>query len=1011
MMRHVRAFCQRRWSGRAVGVVSLAGVLGACFDPSPPSYTGVLGGQVVVSGPLRGATITIDQLDRVTGEVLFHIGDAVTDGDGRFGGIETHNNNGIFRIRAWGGRYRDVATGSEIELDATDELRSLLRFPLLGLREDSLVSPIGHLVEARAMALRDVLGDMTAAMAMATGHLHPHFGNVEWGLVPLARLDQPQISPTEPVRAAFLHAALSVLASDIANDAQAGPQEVNVYRLMQRWADDIRTGGFDGNDLNDRAPGSGLQVGLCPPVEADCVVPAAGCTSGSCRRLCDLYAGTARTLFAGAVAKVIRDSGPGGLNQTGLDLPNLVSVVRNISDNPDAELFGRECVETLDRLAPSLRFDAPTPGEGSFVRGAVPVRVTAIDDTDPKPRASIVGFVDADGDPTNAVAQAVIDTTALTDGGLSVTARARDLAGNVVSVRRTLAVDNTAPGLELSPTGYWVDGATWWTAATAPTLQGSIADASPVSVKAIIPGRGEVAALVSGSLWTLTFPAGTLDATGTTIAIVATDAAGNQTTIAQRLRPDLEPPALSFQPSVVLTEAAELVTFAADHAPQHVHSGAPVDLTAAGVCPAVTKFSYLLRSTGPAYATESPGPNPIRYQLIAADPGVGIAPGATQYRVGRRVGSSTAWILDWTTAGAGVPVTQGATRFPLGIYADRVAGLAATEGIYDVQFRATDRLARTTTAARCFDLKLRAPPLELKLHGASPTEVHAYALDSLSLAPGAPHDQIAARLLNDQATGASLIDQDVWNGTTETVYLTVTVTQPGIVTAAQSYRIDNAATGVAPVICDPICPDPPSAVPGPTHFSLTTTTVDPGILFPAKVFEVIGGVPVVEVPCVAPCAPSGSAFRFAIPPRVVGQPARMFRVMTMIGRVPGLWPQSPAYPMVPPFADDQITWTDLSSNVTTTTRLTGFVDRTPVAARTGCVRWDLLPDGTLECKRTGTWVPYRALRSASLSFSSKTETTYSVSVTATSAPVHVGERSRDRLLGWSTSEGALPATF
>ena len=62
------------------------------------------------------------------------------------------------------------------------------------------------------------------------------------------------------------------------------------------------------NDGNDRAPGSGLQLGFCPPVDPACMVPDSGCATGHCRRLCDLYAGTARTLLAGAMIKVIRPS-------------------------------------------------------------------------------------------------------------------------------------------------------------------------------------------------------------------------------------------------------------------------------------------------------------------------------------------------------------------------------------------------------------------------------------------------------------------------------------------------------------------------------------------------------------------------------------------------------------------------------------------------------------------------------------------------------------------------------
>ena len=43
---------------------------------------------------------------------------------------------------------------------------------------------------------------------------------------------------------------------------------------------------------------------------------------------------------------------------------------------------------------------------------------------------------------------------------------------------RVLAIDNTAPGVTLDATGFFVDGNTWWTASAAPVLTGAIADAA-----------------------------------------------------------------------------------------------------------------------------------------------------------------------------------------------------------------------------------------------------------------------------------------------------------------------------------------------------------------------------------------------------------------------------------------------------------------------------------------------------------------------------------------------------
>jgi tryptophanyl-tRNA synthetase len=395
-----------------------------------------------------------------------------------------------------------------------------------------------------------------------------------------------------------------------------------------------------------------------------------------------------------------------------------------------------------------------------------------------------------DGDPSNDVALASVDTTSVADGALTVTARAVDLAGNSRAVERRVVVDNTPPQLALSPAGFLVEGATWWTASAAPMLAGTIADANPASVKVTVGGT-QVVGTLSGDTWSVTLPAGAIDLGGADVTVIAADRAGNQAAWTQRIRRDETPPELSLQPSIVHDEASEVPAFAADESPIHGHNGAPIDLALAvsGACPTVTKYSYLLRSASPAYVTETPARNPIAYKLASGDDGVGIVEGSTQYRVLRREAGGPAVVLDWTSAGAGTPLPTGARLFDVAIASDVVAGLDTTEAVYDVELRATDRLSRTTTASRCFELRLKAPPLRFSGDGSGTG--HTLALDSLSLAPGAAHDRLAARLLNDDATGASLIDQHVVNGTTETVYLTVTVTKPGSVTASQSFVVRN----------------------------------------------------------------------------------------------------------------------------------------------------------------------------------------------------------------------------
>lgn len=307
----------------------------------------------------------------------------------------------------------------------------------------------------------------------------------------------------------------------------------------------------------------------------------------------------------------------------------------------------------------------------------------------------------------------------------------------------------------------------------------------------------------------------------------------------------------------------------------------------AGSCPVVTKFSYLLGASPPPYGGEvddrgAQHRNPLHYALVAADNGVGITAGSTQYRVGFRAGNATTWLLDWTPAGASISMIPGVDQYDIGVFSDAIPQLASAEGIYDVEFRATDRLGRTTTVARCFELHLRAPPLHFQTLGQGDPDPdfipvdHAYRLLSLDLAPGAPFSAIARRLLNPDAPGASLIDEDVTNGTASTIYLEVGVTRPGTVFAGQSFVLGNAGTTrTVSIDCTDDPDNPPPALcngtsGGPVYASAPPVEVPiTSLAFPVKVFELDGSLlPATEIPCLV-CG-TGDRWKFAIPPRPAG---------------------------------------------------------------------------------------------------------------------------------------------
>ena len=990
--------------GIVAALISAGAALAGCASDTPhQARFGWFSGQVVVSGPLRGAAVSVDQIetkDPAMG-IRHHVGDTTTDDQGQFD-IDPGLYSGLLLVTTSGGAFVDTITGVTIQLDPSAGLSVIVPFEPLDTRDDVLISPVGALIAARTRfkAAGEFRGDpepVIAAQKDASQRLGNHFGNVkEWTQEKLASLAVAATSPTEPVRAALVQAALGFLAHDIAAAAGASPQEVNVLTLTQQLAADIGQGPFDGNDGNSLVFGEGLQVGTCPQVTG-CIAPPAGeCALGACRTLCDLYASTTRGLLSNEMTKVIRSD----LNHTGLNTADVLAVARSMSDNVDDDLFGNACIEQLDRIPPSLSWGPSTPADGSFVHGTAMFRVTAFDDIDPMPKVRFLAYVDADGDPTNSVATAAIDTTMELEAPLTVAAQATDMAGNTAMITRVIQVDNTAPVVSLDRPADVVtdptDGTTWWTSNAAPILSGTLTEAHPAGIEAVI-GTTHIPGTITGSTWSVTVPAGALDLTGADVHIVVTDAAGNQGTVVQHVRYDATPPTVTLlSTSQVHDEASETPTFSSapaspstDEVPSHIHGGVPVVLSVTGMCPSITKYSYLLGANPPPYGTEPNGRNPLQYQLLAADDGIGIDPAATQYRVGRDDASgATQWITAFTSAGTGTPVpgNPGVTGYTVPIYADAVPGLDTLEGVYHVQFQSTDRLGRTTTEARCFTLHLRAPPLHLGAmtvgsvnpvtYAPGDAQGHLFAMRSLSLVPGAPFNQIAARVLN-QSAASSLLDMPVINGTASTVYLTVNVTIPGSVSVSQhfSLRFLETIRDLPGVNCDthPSDPDCHNAPVSPPHYDGGDDNPPVGNLrFPVRVYQLdAAGVPTTQIPCLGGCQDADSTFRFALPPRGPGAAPLRFLVMSMVGQIAALWPRDANFPGAAPFFDFTVSGTHITGSSSTSG---------------GCSRL-ILKLGVLTCTQDTTFVAYRALRSVNLSLGGNLFNTYGTAATAAIPPV------------------------
>jgi hypothetical protein len=899
-----RAFCALRL---AALLVSLAPFV-SCADPPLDPRTAKGGGRVLMAPGvgLAGAKVHVERLDRFglnghkPGDVSASLGVITTDADGYF--LPTHDQTlaGIHVFRVTGGTYRDPISGELIQRSSRDELRSLYRF---GFFEDNstgiLVTPVHTLIEARFRGRLAVYLDPLDAYVNAYEHMNAHFGDLDWLTVVPADVSQPAISPTEEVRAAFVLGGLAVLADNMRAASDASPQAVTLTTMLDALREDLADPLFDGNDDNALTQG-GLAVGECPPPLAGCMAQPGTCPLGACRPSCDLYVNTARSALAQAIAAFIGTRAfPSKWNKTGIGAEDARGFLDDIGRNPDPELFGDQCVDTIDRSPPSIGWTAPAD-DIVFTKGEVVVSFVASDDSGDGSRAYFPGREDEDGDLTNNVARFTLRTRELADGPTEVIAAAIDKSGNLREVRRTLEIDNTAPAIALDASPFLADARAWWTATSTLTLRGTVTELHPKAL-AVTVGAQSVAATQSGASWSVDLTDGMISSAGTVVTVRAEDLAGNVTTQTQTLRLDTAAPTFAVNSTTVKDERGDTIGFIGV-TPNHTHSGPAVALGDAG-CPDVYKYAYLLDENMPLFGGETGARNPLAWSFQLADDGVGLDPARTQYRV--RAGGAT--VLDWTDA----PSTDaggGSRRSDLTLYrngAVSIPALGTYEGPIEIDFRGQDRFAHEVSGTRCWTHHPLAAPVfvgDAYTPGVGGHPAHALSLNAHGLEATRTQD-LATLLLNDTTTGASTMDAEIVNGTAEIVYLTIQLTTPTTVTFDKAFEVVHNATSVVDVNPPEACgPTPCPAVPGPEAIDPPSVSVQ-GTPFELRLYRTdANGLPTTQV---APCAETGCVNTTTI--RTYKLDARTatalprYLAMTWLTKASDLRPSNGTRPATPPF--------------------------------------------------------------------------------------------------------------
>lgn len=1028
-----------RASLRRHGVLPVSAIvlaLAACSNPPPPNGTGKVGGRVLVAPGvgLVGAHVVVDQVNLYDGKAALrkHVGDVETNANGEFGPLLTGTINGLVLIDASGGTYSDPINGARIQLDPSVHLKAL---HWLGVFEDRTttmyVTPVHALVEALFRYRMSIVGDTTRAVSDAYAHLNAHLGALEWEKVIPADLTVPVASPTDEVRASFVLGGLDLLADDLRAASNSTPQVVNLMTLLNAAEQDLGDGVLDGNDANASSPKSGLQVGDCTPVDATCVVPSTGCQLGACRPMCDLYANTYRTEIADSISKFIGPKvSPTVWNRTTLGSEDARALLDGIARDVDTDLFAEACVETQHRAPPSVLWEV-SPPDGALAGGQLTLRVHAVDVEGNKlPTVAFRDYPDSDGDPKNDVATTAINTRNATngiDGMLQVVVIATGAAGNMTTSTRTFQIDNTSPLVTLDSTGLFVDAHNvWWTGTSGPTLHGTVSDMHQGMVQVEIGGTIVATAVVNGNDWTADLPADALTAADNDITIIATDAAGNVATKGQTIRLDATPPQVSVDPSPVFDETASTfnpIDNGAASFLEHVPHGTPVDLATAGSCPTVSKHAQLLfapNQDGSHAVLGSSGTlNPLQWNVVVTDDGVGIKAGTLQYRILLNTAGSLQEVLPWTA----MPPASG-SQHPIPLFQDAIPQLITTNGEYHIQLRASDQFGRQTTVERCWNHVVLAPPLRstsADLNGNEGEIATGFqrALWSTKLDPGAGETgDFAEKFLNADAAGGAVWRARFKNYLGLDVYVKVQIPIPTgdfnasvnrlfqIMHSLMNFRAPPhpIACGGNGVHCDVHTPE----VAYSSDFGVMMQT---GLRFQGRLFLMNGNETGAEIGTCPGCIADdvSQTYVFKIPARTASQAPLEYGVLTYLRPTlpPGggtniLMAPSDANQPDPdpaPYAEFQF-----SNKI-----LTGKPGPLPPPTDAVCVSEDQTDTGEFVCTRLASRQDYRALVRIVYQFQTDVGTIYSFS--ATSALPFLGSNSgilqqRDGKL--DTTETTLP---
>jgi hypothetical protein len=320
------------------------------------------------------------------------------------------------------------------------------------------------------------------------------------------------------------------------------------------------------------------------------------------------------------------------------------------------------------------------------------------------------------------------------------------------------------------------------------------------------------------------------------------------------------------------------------------------------------------------------------------------------------------------------------------------ASLGASQGVLSIEFEATDRLGRTTTATRCWEQELLAAPIAMGTAAAAATDgpvgSNKLGFAGLDLAdttvPIAPVSMMFTAVAPTTPAGAGLFEFPIYNPTNESVYVSIDIDVPpgGTTTTATwgkshydgKWVYRDAATNTA---CGSVCafdPDvgltqcyPDEALPGcsqalPAGGSPTATSASGNLLqsdFSVRTWttDQMATTLIELAPCPGcsstPAGAQRNRITVLVPPRAIGNVPPL-----KIWIMPVVRPSIAFQPGVGPYAEFTVGSFTLSGrNLGTQARCIAF---SPAPPRTTA------PAGGFRCTTTRTYTLARYAKSLSI---------------------------------------------